>query len=410
MHIEGSHSLWDNVQNLRPLGKADLSMRGKKNITLEEALRDLTDPRAERVVKYTLCEILFTAFAGILCGATSYAEMADFGRMRLELYRQYLPFENGIPSAWTLRSVLCRLKPEKMHEVFAEWMFGPLTELREGSDCDVIAVDGKQARRTKDAAKKPLHVVSAFSSAAQLVLGQVACEQKSNEITAIPRLLDLIDVTNATVTIDAMGTQHGIASAIIEKGADYILPVKKNRKVQYSELADYFAPCREHAYTPQNGTYAILRDYEHGRHEIRECWICDDVSGLPQTRKWKGVHGAAMLRYRTEGSGRNTDETQYVIFSQPDKTAAELLRDKRKHWGIENKLHWVLDVTYREDDSRARSEHSAENLNVIRHMTFNILKQMDDQSMSLARRQKWCLGSDAHFNQAMEMAGFMTIV
>ena len=224
------------------------------------------------------------------------------------------------------------------------------------------------------------------------------------------RLLDLIDVTDATVTIDAMGTQHAIASAIIEKGGEYILTVKKNRKVQYKELVDFFAACREHAYQPENGTYTVSRDYEHGRHEIRECWICDDVSSLPQTRKWQSVHGAAMLRYRTEGSGRNTDETQYVIFSQQDKTAAELLSDKRKHWGIENKLHWVLDMTYREDDSRARSEYSAENLNVIRHMTFNILKQMDDQSMSLARRQKWCLGSDAYFNQTMEMAGFMTIV
>ena len=129
-------------------------MRGKKNITLEEALRDLKDPRAERVVKYTLCEILFTAFAGILCGASSYAEMADYGRMRLELYRQYLPFENGIPSAWTLRSVICRLKPENMHEVFAEWMFGPLAELREGSDSDVIAIDGKQARRKQKEGKR----------------------------------------------------------------------------------------------------------------------------------------------------------------------------------------------------------------------------------------------------------------
>ena len=385
-------------------------MQGIKNINLAEALEGLEDPRTERVHKYLLAEILFTAFAGILCGARSYVAMANAGELRLEQYRQFLPFDNGIPSGWTLRNVLSRLDPEKMHEVFASWMMSSIEEYLTSDEPHVIALDGKQARRTKDTEKKPLHVVSAFDSSRQLVLGQKACAEKSNEITAIPDLLRILDIKGAIVTIDAIGTQHIIANTIIERGGDYLLTVKKNRKVQFRELEAFFAPLMENVHHPKDGSYAITRDAGHGRFEVRECWVCSDVSSLPQTRKWKGVQGAAVIKCRTERNGKITEEIRYLIFSRAGMSAEKVLTACRKHWGIENGLHWVLDMVFREDESRARHGHSAENLNVLRHMAFDVLRPLKDKGLSFDLLQQRCLLSDGFFSQVIKSIGFMTAV
>lgn len=384
-------------------------MQGKKKITLEDALKEIKEPRSGRVKKFPLAEILFVAFAGLLCGATSYVMMEEYGIHRLELYQQYLAFANGIPTAWTLRSVISRLDPEKMHDVFVAWMMPAIEEYRTAGTIGGIAIDGKQARRTKDANKKPLHVVSAFDSALELVLGQAACAEKSNEITAIPELLDKIDIGGAVVTIDAIGTQYGIADKILEKKGDYLLTVKKNRKKQYLEIENFFAPCLENNYRPTDDSYAQRRDAEHGRIELHQCWVSDDLSELPLTKRWKGVKGVAMIRRQAEyPNGKTTNEIQYVFFSRAGMTAEDVMETKRKHWGIENGLHWVLDMIFREDDSRARHEHSAENLNTLRHMAFNVLQSLRDGSTSFASLQRACLLDDAFFNHVMESIGFAT--
>lgn len=383
-------------------------MRGVRNITLAEALEELDDPRTERVVRYPLAEILFTVICGVLCGAQSYVEMARTGEDRLEWYRQYLPFANGIPSAWAMAGVMRRVDPEKVHTLFVKWMQGALTEAGIELKDEIVPIDGKQARRTKDGDTKPLHVVTALAADCRLVLGQIACEAKSNEITAIPALLDMLDINGAFITIDAMGTQHAVAGKIREKGADYLLCVKKNRKVQYRELEAYFAPCLENGYRPGNGTYACTTDGEHGRIERRECWITDDVSALPQTAKWNDIAGAAMIRSTVTKKGKTTVDVRYFIFSRKTADAAVILHANRTHWRIENSLHWVLDIAFAEDTSRARRDHSAENLNIVRHIAFNILREVPELSGGYVSRQRRCLLNHTMFNAAVETLGFMT--
>lgn len=386
-------------------------MQGVKRITPQEVLADLGDPRKHRVLRYPLAEIMFVVFAGLLCGETSYVGMIEIAEERIDLYRQYLPFANGIPGIFTLEHVLSRLDPDRLHELFVQWMSGAIEEFREnGGMISTIAIDGKQARRTKDRDKKALHVVTAFDSASQLVLGQLACAEKSNEITAIPDLIEMIDVRDALVTIDAIGTQHTIANLIIEKGGDYLLSVKNNRRVQFREMRDCFAERLETGTGNGRGSlcYACTRDGEHGRFDKRECWMTDDLSELPQTQKWKAVKGAAMVRRTSENlDGKKTVEVRYLFFSRK-MTAEEVLHAVRKHWGIENGLHWVLDVTFREDDSRARIGHSAENLNVIRHMVFNILRPLRDGKKSIPSLQRKCMLNDSFFSQVIGSAGFMT--
>ena len=385
-------------------------MRGVRSITLAEALKDVEDPRADRVVRYPLPEVLFTVVAGMLCGGDNYSDIAEIGRGHLEWYQEYLPFANGIPGAGTLAAVMRMIDPQQIHEAFSTWMNSVLTERGIDIADNVIAIDGKQARRTKDTDKKPLHVVSAVLSNWELVLGQVSCEQKSNEITAIPRLLDLLVLEGAIVTIDAAGTQLGIAEYIREKGADYLLCVKKNRKKQYQELTDFFAPCLENNYAPQNGGYAKTTDAEHGRFETRECWICNDVSNFPQTSKWKDAAGAAAIRNTTEIDGKTKTEVRYFIYSMSDITADSFLAWRRAHWSIENGLHWVLDITFREDESRARKDYSAENLNAVRHIVFNVLRLAGDPKKSMRVRRIRCDHSQPTFNDAIQQIGFQDIL
>lgn len=234
-------------------------MQGVKRITPQEVLASLGDPRKDRVLRYPLAQIMFVVFTGLLCGETSYVGMIEAAEERVDLYRRYLPFANGIPGIFTLENDLSRLDPDRLHELFMQWMMAAIEEFRDKNDgiMATIAIDGKQARRTKDRQKKPLHVVSAFDSASQLVPGQLPCAEKSNEITAIPDLIEMIDVKGALVTIDAMGTQHAIANLIIEKGGDYLLPVRNNRKVQLRELRDCFAECLEKRDTADNLTTRV---------------------------------------------------------------------------------------------------------------------------------------------------------
>ena len=186
--------------------------------------------------------------------------------------------------------------------------------------------------------------------------------------------------------------------------------MKKNRKVQFRELEAFFAPLMAEVRHPKDGSYAITRDAEHGRFEVRECWVCSDVSSLPQTRKWKGIQGAVAIRCRTERNGKITEEIRYLIFSCTGMTAKEVLAPIRKHWRIENGLHWVLDMVFREDESRARHGHSAENLNVLRHMAFDVLRPLKDKGLSFGLLQQQCLLSDSFFSQVIESIGFMTTV
>lgn len=357
-----------------------------KKLSLQEVLEGIEDTRRERSVWYPLYEVLFIMLAAVICGATSYVKVEMFGKSKETWLRKYLKLENGIPDACTFRNIIKAIDTQQLHEMFVEWMSNAVEQVT-----GVVAIDGKQARRTKDAKKKPLHVVSAFSAECSLVLGQLACEEKSNEITVIPKLLEMLEIKGCIVTIDAMGTQTEIAEKIIDKGADYILALKENQKTLYRDVALYFEEYRKNPSGLPAACYAVSHSQGHGRYERRTCYICEDIGWLEGRKKWSNLHGIGVIFSEAEKNGNTSKQAHYFIYSRSSMTASQLLEAKRSHWSIENRLHWVLDMQFREDESRARADYSAENLNVLRHWAYNLLKAETSLRGSFSDKQFKCL-------------------
>jgi predicted transposase YbfD/YdcC len=268
----------------------------------------------------------------------------------------------------------------------------------------VKSIDGKEARRTKNKEKKPLHVVSAFSHTFGLVLGQLACEEKSNEITAIPKLLEMLAIKGCIVTIDAMGCQVAIAEKIIEKEADYCLSLKENQGNLYNDIKLYteteiFTVRRKDL--AENCQYHREVEKGHGRIEKREYFVCNDVSWLYSANSWKKLSGFGVCVSTIEYDGKITISHNYSIYSVENMTAALFAECKRGHWSVENGLHWVLDMVFREDESRARKDNSAENLNVFRQMAFNILKCETSFKGGISDKQFNCLLDERYLEKVV---------
>lgn len=357
-----------------------------KKLSLEEILEGIEDTRRANSVIYPLYEVLFIMLTAIICGATSYARIEMFGKSKAEWLKKYLALENGIPDANTFRWVIMKITPDKIHEIFAEWMKTVIPQCK-----GVVSIDGKQARRTGDDEKRPLHVVSAFANEYGLVLGQLACDEKSNEITAIPQLLEMLEITGCIVTIDAMGTQTEIAKKICEKNADYILSLKSNQPNLYNDVKLFMDEyCKDKEAKSEN-IYSYTIDNSHGRTEKRECFVCSDIGWLNNREKWQELHGIGMIISRIEEKGMTSEQRHYFIYSCKNLNAAELMKAKRNHWSIENSLHWVLDMAFREDESRARKDFSAENFNALRQLSYNILKSDKSFKGSFPDKQFKCM-------------------
>lgn len=357
-----------------------------KKLSLEEILKGVEDSRRSNSIIYPLHEILFIMLIAIICGATSYIRIEMFANKKSEWLKKYLKLENGIPDANTFRYILMKIKPEKIHCLFAEWMKTVLPQIK-----GVVAIDGKQARRTGDKKKRPLHVVSAFAQEYGLVLGQLACEEKSNEITAIPKLLEILEITGCIVTIDAMGTQTEIAKKIRGKNADYILALKSNQPNLYDDVKLFMDEYCKDPEARSKDIYAYTIDNSHGRLEKRECFVCNDIGWLDNREKWTDIHGIGMIVAKIEENGQISEQRHYFIYSCKNLNAEELMKAKRNHWSVENSLHWVLDMTFREDDSRARKDYSAENFNTLRHLAYNILKSDTSFIGSFPDKQFMCM-------------------
>lgn len=367
-----------------------------KKLCLLEVLEGIEDTRRDQSVQYPLHEVLFMLLVAVICGATSYVKVELFARSREDWFRKYIKMENGIPDACTFRYIIMQIDAKQLHTVFVEWMQSVIESIS-----GVIAIDGKQARRTKDAERQPLHVVSAFASDTRLVLGQLACEKKSNEITAIPKLLEVLEITGCIVTIDAMGTQTTIAKKIREKGADYILTVKTNQPDLYEDISLFFDEYMKDQKARNNFNYAKTLSKGHGRFETRECFCCEDIEWLYDRKKWVGLNGIGVIRSRIEQGETESETLNYFIYSCAGKSARELLDAKRSHWSIENGLHWVLDMQFREDESRARKDNSAENLNILRHMAYNMLKSDTSVRGSFSDKQYMCLLSPDYLDKIL---------
>ena len=357
-----------------------------KKLSLMEVLSGIEDTRRSRSVMYPLHEVLIIMLLAVICGATSYAKVEMFGKSKKEWLKTFLELENGIPDACTFRNVIKEIDTQKLHQLFCEWMKSVIKEVY-----GVVAIDGKQARRTKDAKKKPLHVVSAFSAEYGLVIGQLACEEKSNEITAIPKLLEMLEIKGCIVTIDAMGTQTEIAKAVRDNEGDYILALKENQKTLYNDVKLYLDDVRQEKKLLESENYYKTVEKGHGRIETRECIISEEISWLHNKSAWKDLHGIGVIYCTIEKNGVVSKQSHYFIYSCVGLNAKQIMKYKRNHWTVENNLHWVLDMAFREDESRARKDNSAENFNVIRQIAFNILKSEKTFKGGITDKQFQCL-------------------
>ena len=332
----------------------------------------LEDQRCPINRRHVLVEMIVIAMAAVMCGADGWVAVAQFGRSKETWLREFLTLPNGIPSHDTFGRVFSLLQPQAFEDCFRSWV----ASIREVIPGEIIAVDGKTLRRSHDRAAglAALHLVSAWAAANRVVLGQVATEAKSNEITAIPQLLALLRIKGCIVTIDAMGCQTKIAEQIVEQEGDYVLALKGNQGTLASEVEEAFIDADARDYAGMESEFLETAEHGHGRIETRHYRTLGDLSGVPRSALWRGMNMIGMVESQRTVEGKTSCETRFFIGSiGTDATC--FARAVRDHWGIENELHWTLDVAFREDDSRVREPAARENLAVLRHIALTRLKK-----------------------------------
>lgn len=342
---------------------------------IEEHFSKVTDPRKDRTKDHKLIDIIAIAICGVICGAEGWVDIENFGKSKELWLRTFLELPNGIPSHDTFGRVFSMIDAQQFQLAFWEWVCA-VNELISGQ---VVNIDGKCLRGSDDEklGKRAIYMVSAWAAENEIVLGQRKVDEKSNEITAIPELLKMLDVSGCIVTIDAMGTQTNIAKTIMEAQADYVLSVKENQGHLFEDIATIFAVDQVNDFKYASYDYKKTTNKGHGRIDARECWSTSDPAYLNLVRdkqNWLGLQSIAMVKCIRIIDGKETAYVRYYISSLPGD-AERILYAVRKHWSIENQLHWVLDVALNEDHSRVRKDQAPENFAVLRHIALNLLKQ-----------------------------------
>lgn len=368
----------------------------EQSTSLSRHFADVPDPRIDRCKHHKLIDIISIAICAVLSSADGWTDIEAYGHAKRTFLQQFLELPCGIPSHDTFARVFARLNPTAFQNAFLAWV----DTIRAKLPGDVIAIDGKTERRTHDRAiaLSPLHLVSAFSAANHLVLGQVRVDSKSNEITAIPLLLSLLDISDCIVTIDAMGCQVAIAEQIVAQGGDYVLACKGNQPQLMRDVERIFAEPIEEDHLDR----CIITNDGHGRQERREYRSCDQVKDIVDYTRWPHLRSVVMVHSTRTSDGITSEETRYYISSLP--LGAERIADAiRQHWGIENRVHWVLDVVFAADDSRARIGNSAHNLAIIRQLVLNVLRQETTLKTSVRQKRLRATWDDAYALKVLQV-------
>lgn len=364
---------------------------------IEEYFGEIEDPRADNK-RHKLIDIIFMTICAVLCGIEDWDEIAFYCQKREKWFSNFLELPHGVPSKDTFRRVIQRIRPEEFQKCFLKWV----EAVRVMTKGEIVAIDGKRVKRSynKVEGKAAIHLISAWASENKLVLAQIKTEEKSNEITAIPELLRMIAIEGCIVTIDAMGTQKEITKEIVGHNADYVLALKGNQGTLHDEVVEFFDKevinksdkLLEQDLAKHGCIMDHLRtiDKGHGRIEIRDYYITDYVSWLSQKDDWTKLQAIGMVKSeRIIGDEKSIEYRHFIASIGPD--AKEFEGAVRGHWGVENKVHWVLDVTYNEDGSRIRKDYGAENMALLRRLTMNLLRKDDTKYMSLKKKRLNCM-------------------
>lgn len=354
-----------------------------ETIVFLEHFEALADPRQAGKVVYSLDEVLLLCLLAVLAGAETIVDIACFGEKKRELLRRFRPFADGTPSHDQLGTILATLDAEAFQQCFVSWVAAVT-----GQPAEVVAIDGKTSRRTADkkGARAPLHMVSAFAARQRLVLGQRAVGEKSNEIVAIPRLLDMLAIEGAIVTIDAMGCQRAIAAKILDKKADYVLALKGNQTSLHDDVALFVAEQKANGFKDTPTSRHRTVDGDHGRIETRTTTVIEDIDWLKERHPWPGLKTVVVVDSMREIGARTEHERRFYITSL-ERDAEALGAIIRAHWAIENSLHWIMDMTFRDDECRLRSEHAPANFTTIRHIAHNLIRKAPGKDSFRLRRK-----------------------
>ena len=370
-----------------------------RNVTadIQKHFADLTDPR-RRKVTYPLINIVTIALCAVMCGADDFVSIALWARTKKEWLAKFLDLSAGIPSHDRFNAVLAAIKPAEFQECLLNW----ITALHEITDGQLVAIDGKTLRRSFDAAssKSAIHMVSAWATTNLITLGQVVVDAKSNEITAIPKLLQMLELSGALVTIDAMGCQTEIARTIIDAGADYVLAVKQNQPTLHDGIAEFFDEQLEDDFAEVNVSRHETNERGHGRQETRHYFVCEVPDDLPDAERWRKLKAIGVAISDTVRDGKSCSHVRYYILSKK-LSGRKFAASVRGHWSIENRLHWQLDVTFQEDQSRIRRGHADANFSLLRRATLSLLKNNHTEKVGVKNKRLLAASSEEYLEEVL---------